>query len=203
MLTTQRPAVHNFNQHLFKKEKDFIKKLQEGNRFSPCLQKSKFFDHPFDNGLAAIPELEWIPSDEVERRLSREENNNCHPKIEIVIKNENAKSKSLVKFLEKQDAEGRFTLSYRNRLFQTFTEPIELCLCELDDLSHKYNFDFWIVDEIMNTIIALKYLQINFKEEKMLWMEEFENGIVFIDSFITEKRNVERLIKKDFWNVSI
>lgn len=200
MLSTQRPAVQNFSQHLFKKEKDFIRKLQEGSRLSPCLQKSKLCDDPFDS-LATIPELEWIPSDEVERRLSQEENNNCHQKLEIVKKN--AKSKRLVKFLEKQDAEGKFTLSCRDRLFQTFTEAIELCLCELDDLSHKYNFDFWIVDEIMNTIVALKYLQINFKEEEMLWIEEFENGMIFIHSYITEKRNVERLIRKDFWDVSI
>lgn len=196
MLTINRPVVHNLSQNLFQKEKDFIRKLQEGNCFSPCAQKSKFFDDPLDNGLAMIPES-------IERRLSLEENNNCHKKIEILQKNENTKSKCLVKFLEKQDAEGKFTLSCRDRFFQTFTEAIELCLCELDDLSHKYNFDFWIVDEIMNTIVALKYLQINFKEEEMLWIEEFESAMVFINSYITEKRNVERLFRKDIWTVSI
>lgn len=124
----------------------------------------------------------------------------CSNSIDLFMEQSNG----LTEFLKKQDQiDGKFTLTCRDRIFQRFTEAIEICLCELEDLSHKYDFDFWIVDDLMNTIVGIQYLEITFGEEKLLWIEQFSNAMDFINKYISEKRDVERLFRQDIWESNV
>jgi len=207
MLTIRRPTVHNFTQQFLQQEHEFVKKLREGNRFSPCPHDPNLFQS-FENTLTTIPE--WTASmssasagsehyllENLSDSIVDEKSKNTALPVAVLTRK---KSQKLIEFLEHQRSDGKFSLSHRDRVYQTLTESIELCLCELDELSHKFNFDYFQVDVIMNTIVAMKYLQKHFPEEAIFWTENFEKAKKYIDSFITEKRSVKLLLSEKIWD---
>jgi len=207
MLTIRRPIVHGFTQQFLQQEHEFVKTLRTGNRFSPCPHDRKLFGS-FENTLSSIPE--WTASmssasggsenyllANLSDTILDEKPKTATQCVSVVTRKKNQK---LIKFLKNQSLDGKFNLSHRDRFYQTFTESTELCLCELDELSHKFNFDYFQVDEIMNTIVAMKYLQQNFPEEEIFWIENFEKAKEYICSYITETRSVDLLLNKKIWD---